>query len=408
MKLSQQATAALKLDDGKRDAIYFDQSLGGFGYRLRAGANGKTLRSWVLQYKRAGRTSRITLGDAAVLSAEAARTRAKKLLGKLANGEDPARDRRERRAKDALTVRSVVGEYLAAKQADLGKRTFIEVSRYLTDPKYFGPLHRQPIDQIMLRDVAARLLVIKRECGNATAVRARSALRAFFSWSMRQGLAAANPTIGSEAPQTQSRDKVLTPEELRKIWLACGDDDYGKIVKLLVLTGCRRAEIGNMRRSELDTDSGTLTIGAERTKTGKPRVIPLLPVLLEIISDVPKLAGRDALFGMRGPGFGGWGKCKAALDARSGTSGWVIHDLRRSVATIMAEELAVPPHIVELVLGHEFRSGVQATYNRAPYAREIRDAYLRWHDYLRTLIDGKPRKVIPFGASGREIKPASN
>jgi hypothetical protein len=62
----------------------------------------------------------------------------------------------------------------------------------------------------------------------------------------------------------------------------------------------------------------------------------------------------------------------------------------------MAEQLAVPPHIVELVLGHEFRTGVQARYNRAPYEREIRDAYLRWHEFLRTLLDGAPRKVIPM------------
>jgi hypothetical protein len=65
----------------------------------------------------------------------------------------------------------------------------------------------------------------------------------------------------------------------------------------------------------------------------------------------------------------------------------------------MAEELAVQPHIVELILGHEFRTGVQARYNRALYAREIRDAYLRWHDYLRTLIDGGERRVLTFQQS---------
>jgi integrase len=90
---------------------------------------------------------------------------------------------------------------------------------------------------------------------------------------------------------------------------------------------------------------------------------------------------------------------KAALDARSGVKDWTVHDIRRSVATHMSEELAIQPHIVELVLGHEFRAGVQKTYNRAPYAKEIRDAYLRWHDYLRTLVEGGERKVIPLSTA---------
>jgi integrase len=165
----------------------------------------------------------------------------------------------------------------------------------------------------------------------------------------------------------------------------------------LILTACRRAEIGDLRWSELDFERGTFTIPAERAKTGKARVIPLLPMMREVIDDVPRMASREQLFGERGPrGFTGWPYHKPPLDARAGVASWVIHDLRRGCATILAEELAVQPHIVELVLGHEFRTGVQAVYNRAPYAREIRDAYLCWHDYLRTLIEGSARKIIPM------------
>jgi integrase len=253
-----------------------------------------------------------------------------------------------------------------------------------------------PIDGISLKDVAARIVVIKREYGNPTAARARSSLSAFFVWAMKAGLCTANPVIGSDNPKTTARDKVLTGDELRKIWLACGDDDYGRIVKLLILTACRRAEIGDMRWPELEFEKGTFTIPGERAKTGKARVIPLLPMMLEIIKDVPKRASRDQLLGERGPGFTLWNEGKAALDERSGVKGWVVHDIRRSVATHMAEQLAIQPHIVEMVLGHEFRTGVQATYNRAPYAKEIRDAYLRWHDYLRALIECRERKVIPM------------
>jgi integrase len=397
MKLTANATGALALPDGKTDHIEWDDELPRFGFRLRRGAGGRLLRSWIVQYTRGDRSPRIKLGDYEVLSAAQARAAAKEILAQVALRKDPAADRRERRDKDALTLRSQVTEFLAAKEPDLAPRTLAESTRYLTDPKYFGPLHRMPLDTITLRDVAARIVVIKRERGNPTAARARGALVTFFVWAMRMGLTAANPTIGSENPETRARDKVLTPDELAAIWKACGNDHYGKIIKLLILTGCRRAEIGDLGFSELDFERGTFTIPAERAKTGKARVIPLLPMLLDVLADVPRMASREQLFGERSHGFTAWHNGKAALDARSGVTGWVVHDLRRSTATHMAEQLAVQPHIVEEVLGHQtFREGVRGTYNRATYAREVRDAYLRWHDYLRTLVEGGERKVIPY------------
>jgi integrase len=72
------------------------------------------------------------------------------------------------------------------------------------------------------------------------------------------------------------------------VWLACGDDDYGRIVKLLILTGCRREEIGGVRWSEIDLDKGTLTIPAERAKNGRAHTLPLPAMALDIIRSIPQ------------------------------------------------------------------------------------------------------------------------
>ena len=125
MKLDAKSIAALKLDD-KNDVIVFDDSMPGFGHRMRRSAGGKVLRSWIVQYKRAGASRRLLLGSAEVLSAEQARQQAKKVLGKVALGEDPQADRVDRRGKDLLTLRSQADEYLAAKEHELAKRTFTE------------------------------------------------------------------------------------------------------------------------------------------------------------------------------------------------------------------------------------------------------------------------------------------
>ena len=140
---------------------------------------------------------------------------AKKALGKVALGEDPQADRVDRRGKDLLTLRSQADEYLAAKEHELAPRTFIEMRRYLTDPRYFGPLHGMAVDKIKRKDIASRVVVIMRERGNPTAARARGALGSFFTWAMRMGLVESNPTIGSVAPvEDGGRDRVLSDSEL--------------------------------------------------------------------------------------------------------------------------------------------------------------------------------------------------
>jgi Arm DNA-binding domain len=167
----------------------------GFGYRLRIGSGGRVLRSWVCQYRRAGATRRVLLGSAEVLGAERARLAAKKVLGAVAMGRDPQADRIDRRGKDRLTLRALVDDYLAAKQAHLRPRSFVEAKRYLTSG-YFKTLHSMPIDTITRRDIAARVMAIMRDSGSPTAARARGALSSFFVWAMQMGLVENNPTIG--------------------------------------------------------------------------------------------------------------------------------------------------------------------------------------------------------------------
>jgi integrase len=397
MKLTKTAVAALELPAGKADMIMFDDEITGFGYRLRRGAGDQVRRSWIAQYRRAGATRRLLLGSAAVLGADQARSAAREALAKVALGQDPQSDRRGRRDKDKQTLRGVIAEYLAGKK--VRPRTMIEVKRYLTDARYFGPMLTMPIDAVSRRDIAARLIIIAREHGTIAGSRARGALGAFFTWSMQEGLAESNPVIGTRRPAADTpRDRVLSDPELVAVWGACEDDAFGKIVRLLVLTACRRGEIGGLRWSEVDMASGELTIAAARSKNGRAHTLPLPAMALDIITSVPHLVGRDQLFGDRSPaGFSDWARAKARLDTRSGVVNWTIHDLRRTTATRLAD-LAVQPHVIEQVLNHA-RPGVAGTYNRSPYAKEVTVALALWADRVRSLVEGAERRVLPFSAS---------
>src|SRR5262249_14236096 len=157
-KLDARTVARLKLPPGKLDEFFWDQSMRGFGLRLDA-RRGQLRRTFVALYRHGGRTVRYPIGSADVLSAEAARSQAKKILGKPALGQDPAAERTSRRAREAITFTAIASDYLAAKRGTVRKRTFVESQRYLTGP-YFKVLHSMPVDDIGRKDIAARLLAI--------------------------------------------------------------------------------------------------------------------------------------------------------------------------------------------------------------------------------------------------------
>lgn len=401
MKLTDKAVAAAMLPPGEEELILWDGVLQRFGLRLRRRrSDGPTVKRFICQYRRAGGSRKQTIGSPDVLSVEDARKEAKKILAKVALGHDPAAERRERRDKDKVTLRSVVDEYLAAKRGELRAKTMREIERYLTAPPYFGPLFRMPIDTVTRRDVALRVAAITREHGPIVARRARAALSAFFVWAMRMGIVEHNVVIGTIEPKGNGpRERTLSDDELGRVWRACQDDDYGRIIKLAILLGARRQEIGGMRESEfsdLDGPQPSWTIPAARSKSGRPLTLPLLPMAAEIVRSVPRLVSRDQLFGSySSQGFANWDRGKRALDARSGVTGWTPHDLRRTLSTRL-HDLNTPPHIVEAVLGHVggHKSGVAGRYNWAAYKAQIRSALATWEDYVRSIVEGGERKVL--------------
>jgi integrase len=400
MKLTDRLVPALTLPSGKDDVIHWDGDLKRLGYRLRR-SGGNVLRSWVVRYRVGARQRRMTLDT--VLSAEQARTAARKILARVELGEDPQGDKAMQRVADKHTVRGLVEEYLGDKRAELRPKTFRDTATYLTGA-YFKPLHGITIDKVTRRDVAACLTRIKRERSPIVAGIARAKLSAFFVWCLRQGLAESNPTIGTDAgKRVAPRERVLSDGDLAAIWKAAVEigGDYGAIIRLLILTGSRRAEIGGMAWSELDLDKDTWTLPRERSKNHRAHVLPVMPMMREIIDGVPRMATRDQLFGARARiGFANWGEGKARLDRRSGVSAWTVHDIRRSVATRMAD-IGIQPHIIEAVLNHQsgHKGGIAGIYNRSSYEREIRNALALWSDHVQALVEGGERKLLDMSSA---------
>ena len=177
----------------------------------------------------------------------------------------------------------------------------------------------------------------------------------------------------------------MSDAELAAVWNATGDNDYGNIVKLLMLTAQRRDEIGGLEWSEIDQQAKVISLPASRTKNSRPHDIPLASAALALVVALPRRTGRALVFGSGEGGYSGWSRSKEALDESAKLSeAWTLHDLRRTAATRMAD-LGVQPHVIEAILNHVsgHKSGVAGIYNRSTYAVEKRAALELWATHLQ-------------------------
>jgi integrase len=397
MRLTAQTVRTVVLPAGVTDKVFFDRDLPGFGLRVRAtGA-----KTWMIQYAIAGRTRRMMLGSTSVLDPGKARGNAKDLLAKVRLGGDPAGEKVEARARVGETVGALLPRFLERQRARLKPRSWQEVDRHLT--AHAKPLHGYPITTIDRRAIATRLAEIEKASGPAASNRVRTSLSAFFSWAAREGYIDANPAaFTNKAVENGSRERVLADDELAAVWHGAGGDQYGAIVKLLMLTGARRDEIASLRWSEVDLDAATITLPPARTKNRREHVTPLSDQALAILGAQPhriEVDGteRDHVFGYgRGRGWQGWSGSKADLDAciASARKGrgleWRLHDFRRSLSTALHERFGVPPHVVEAILGHVgHKSGTAGVYNKALYLDDRRRALEHWGEHIVALASGK-------------------
>jgi integrase len=386
LSLAKQADV-FKLPIPSGEAVYFDQGKPqeravGLALRVREGGS----RKFVFHYRWAGRPQRITIGDASAWSLEKARARARELRVMIDSGVNPADARTAAKieaAKLPTLLSTLVVSYVEHVQATLKPRTHIETKRYLEH--YFKPLHNLPIGAIERRDVAACLQNIAKNKGDVTADRARSCLSAMFAWAIGEGLAEENPVAGTNRRSDDGpRTRVLSDAELAKLWNGLPDTQYGAIVRLLILTGCRRDEVGALGWKEIDFKERTITLPAERTKNGTEHVVPLSDLALEILESQRRILGRAFVFGSNANGFTDWSKSKGKLDTvLKFEKPWTLHDIRRTARTGLGR-LGVLPHVSEAVLNH-LPAKLVRTYDRNRYEAEKRDALERWATHIRII-----------------------
>lgn len=265
---------------------------------------------------------------------------------------------------------------------------------------YFKRLHGLRVNAITAKgEINPILKEIEAKSGSVSAACARSALSAMFAWAVTDDESVdANPVINAKRfDGAGKRERVLKPEEIVAIWNALPDNDYGAIIKLLFYTGARRDEIGELMSPEFDNANRQIDLPAERSKNHRPFIMALSDPAFELLAS--RGTKKHFVFGQRDHGFQGWSKAKEGLDATLNfDKPWQLRDIRRTVATGMAE-LGVDPHIVEACLNHVsgHKAGVAGIYNKAAYASQKREAVERWATHLTVMLaQARGENVTPM------------
>lgn len=310
---------------------YFDQPP--CGLHLRVMASGA--KTWALFYRtRAGQQKRYTIGPLSrALGVKEAHARTKTLLDEIAGGGDPALKKRQDRAAGisvdgARTFGALADRWLESDvKPNTRPSTYVETKR-IFDKDLKLAWGTRPIEAITRADVSELLDNIIRGKGRkerrkpapVQANRVQARLKRFFNWCVDKSVLAASPIAGMKAKTKEyDRERVLTDEEIRQFWEACGELDrpFGPLNKLLLLTAQRLDEVAGMRWSELDLEGKTWTIPGERAKNHRTHEVQLSAQALAILTDpdFPRFDGVDFVFTTnRKTAVSGFSRAKDRLD----------------------------------------------------------------------------------------------
>jgi integrase len=341
------------------------------GLAIRVNSDGT--KTWTLIVSKGGRRQRVTLGRYPDL--------------RLADARRRASERKQSGYRVGGTVETVFASYLEEiKKTRRAWRDVEQVARLYMIPL----LGTRQMDSITAADGVEMIDFISRKSSDNRAAKALAYLRPFFRWAAGRSIIPVNPwaVIVPPANTSSARERVLTDDELQKIWSFAKADTYpfGPFLQILIITAQRRGEVSDMMWSELDNERHLWSIPKARHKQKRGHEVPLPSIAMDIISSLPHHC--DWLFSTtRKSPISGFGKFKQRLDKATGVTDWRLHDIRRTAATRMAE-LQVPRFVIARVLGHSDTS-ITATYDRASYRGEKLEALEHWVDFISRLGETK-------------------
>jgi integrase len=387
-----------------KDELVWTDAPKGFAIRVSAAATAGSLdhKTYLVQYAHAGQKRRMPIGACNAISLADAIKEAKAILGDAARDRDPFAERKAKARKDAAdayTLAALIDDWAELKLKPQRKPHYAEEAPRAIQ-RVFKRCLDEPAAKIDSETVMRIHDALVKKGKPIMAARAVGYASAAYGWAIERRKLKDNPFAKLPTAPTRKRDRVLDDEELKRVWDALASDSgFDAIARMLILTGQRREEVAGMTWDELSADGLTWTLPAARAKNSAVHIVPLSAQAQAIIAAQPRSNRTTLVFpGRLGHNtFNGWGNAKIALDRKSNVTDWVIHDLRRTVATNL-QKLGVRLEVTEAILNHTSgsRSGIVGIYQRHDWKDEKRAALQAWADRLEAIVEGRtaPDNVV--------------
>ena len=333
-------------------------------------------KSYAVRYRFAGKPRKLTLPGG--LSLAAARREAADALYEVERGKDPAvarmQQKQAQRLADADTFAAIAAEYF--RREGRGLRSVKRRQRTI-DRLVVPVIGNRPIGAIKRSELVRLLDQVEENNGPSMADDVLAFLRKIMNWHATRSDDFRSPIIRGMArtkPKERARSRILTDDELRKVWIAAAGRPgaFPALLQFLILTAARREEARAATRSEIQGTDWVLP--AARNKTKVDLVRPLSDAALALLKRVPRIDAGPFVFTTTGRRpIGGLERHKAKFDRACGVTGWTLHDLRRTARSLMSRAGISPDH-AERCLGHII-GGVRGVYDRHEYHAEKAAAY---------------------------------
>jgi integrase len=380
--LTDRFCSTAKARDGDIQTDYFDAQVSGLALRVSQSGH----RSWTFHYT-LDKRRRLTFGNYPAISLSSARAHADEARAAVAQGHDP-------RLAAAETLRDICESYFLREG---GKLRTVEWRKGALERHVYPRIGARPIAEIRRSEIVALLDRVEEKAGAAMATQVLAVVRKIFNWHATRSDDFISPIVRGMARtqrSEQARERVLSDDELRKIWTAGGL--FGDYVRFLLLTAARRNEAAGMTWAEVTGSDWTLP--GVRNKTGLDLVRPLSRAAMAILDKLPQAGAFVWSSNGGAKGIGGFSKYKSRLDRELGFNGWRIHDLRRTARSLMSRA-GVPSDHAERCLGHVI-GGVRGVYDRHEYHAEKRQAFEALAGQIERIINPQ-ENVVGITKRGR-------
>ena len=351
-------------------------------------------KTWSVRYRSDGKRVKMKLGDYPNLALSDARRKAKDVLVSVADGENPAYEKRKdvkakSRTRQTLQISNLLELYEKLHLSQL--RTGYQAKTFLREfARDYGHLS---ITDFTKQDFVSLLNQIMLAGNYTKANRVYAHIKSFYSWAIGQGYLDRSPCEYIKRPyKEQSRKRFLSDQEICWFWQATGEElePFGNMARLLLLTGQRLSEVCRMTENELQ-GRDHWHLSAERTKNKEQHDIFLSDLAQQIVWRDNRVAG-SYLFSTTGfsPVQSYDKPVKRFRSRMNELAGdelphWSFHDLRRTCETGMAM-LGIDQNTIDRCTNHLSGRFMSRVYNQYEYQSQKTEAWQRWADHVKGLV----------------------